>query len=222
VGALPLYWDRWALAPPWRRFGDLDDLLAAARPETVLMLDLKGGAPAAARMLSETLRRAARPARVFVSARAWPLLDEVDPALAQRIASAAQPRQLDQLIEHAARRSLDGASLHLRLLDSGRVRALRAHVPLLMTWPVNHGHEVDRAAALGVGGLISDNLALLRALREQRELGGSPAGAQRVAEGERAERDQEREHADAQVDERHAHLHADAEGDDARSRGGLA
>ena len=79
------------------------------------------------------------------SAREWPLLDEIDPALAQRIGSAARPAQLERLIEHAATRSLDGASLHLRLLESGRLRALRAHVPLLMSWPVNHGHEVDRA-----------------------------------------------------------------------------
>ena len=92
AGPLPLYWDRWALAPPWRRFDDLDDLLAAARPETALMLDLKGSDPAAARMLSAALSRAARRRARFVSAREWPLLDEIDPALAQRIGSAARPR----------------------------------------------------------------------------------------------------------------------------------
>jgi glycerophosphoryl diester phosphodiesterase len=222
AGPLPLYWDRWALAPPWRRFDDLADLLAAARPETVLMLDIKGRDPAAARAVSEMLSRAARPARTYVSARAWSLLDEIDPALAQRIGSAARPAHLERLIKHAATRRLDGASLHLRLLESTRLRALRAHVPLLMSWPVNYGHEVDRATALGVGGLISDDLALLADLREQRQLRGAPAGAQGVAQRQRAERDQQRKHADGQIDERHPDLHADAERDDACSRGGLA
>ena len=216
VGPLPLYWDRWALAPPWRRFDDLADLLAAARPETALLLDLKGSRPAAARMLSDALSRAARPARVLVSAREWPLLDEIDPSVAERIGSAARPHQLERLIEHSARRSLDGASLHLRLLESPRLRALRPNVPLLMSWPVNHGHEVDRATALGVAGLISDNLALLADLRR------APAGAQGVAHGQRAEGDHQRERADGQVDERDAQLHADAEGEDARGRRGLA
>jgi glycerophosphoryl diester phosphodiesterase len=222
VGPLPVYWDRWALAPPWRRFDSVTELLDAAEPDTVLMLDLKGSDPAAARMLSAILSRAARRVPVVVSARAWPLLDEIDPALAQRIASAARPRQLDQLITHAAGRSLDGASLHLRLLDRERLDALRAHVPVIMTWPVNHLHEVERATALGVSGLISDDLALLSKLGERRGLRGTAAGAQGVAQRERAERDQQRDHADGQIEERDAELHSDAEGDDAGRRGGLA
>jgi glycerophosphoryl diester phosphodiesterase len=174
AGPLPVYWDRWALAPPWRRFASVEDLLAAAGPQTVLMLDLKGGDPAAARMLSAALRRAGRSAPVLVSARAWPLLDEIDPGLARRIGSAARPRQLDALIAHAAARPLDGASLHLRLLEGGRERldGLREHAPALMTWPVNRRDEVERATACGVAGLISDDLALLAALREARALGG--------------------------------------------------
>jgi glycerophosphoryl diester phosphodiesterase len=226
AGPLPLYWDRWALAPPWRRFDSLDDLLAAARPETVLMLDIKGSDRAASRLVTTTLSRAARAARVFVSAREWPLLDEIDPALGQRIASAATPRQLERLIAHAAKQSLDGAAVHLRLLESARLRALRAYIPLLMSWPVNHGHEVDRATALGVAGLISDNLALLGELLVQRPLREPAARAQgvpqRAAQGERAERDHQRQHADGEVDEGHAHLQADAEGDDAGGRRGLA
>jgi glycerophosphoryl diester phosphodiesterase len=174
AGPLPVYWDRWALAPPWRRFDGLEELLAAAEPQTELMLDLKGSDPAAARMLTAVLGRAGRAASVLVSAREWRLLDEIDPALAQRIGSAARPRQLDGLIAHAAQRPLDGALLHLRLLERGRERlhALREHAPTLMTWPVNRRHEVDSATARGVTGLISDNLALLAALREERALRG--------------------------------------------------
>ena len=168
AGPLPVYWDRWALAPPWRRFDSVEDLLAGARPETVLMLDLKGSDPAAARQLAAAIGRAARTAPLFVSARAWSLLDEIDPALARRIGSAARPGQLERLIAHAARRPLDGASLHLRLLERERLAALREHAPLLMSWPVNRRHEAEHAMALGVTGLISDDLGLLERLRAER------------------------------------------------------
>jgi len=174
VGPLPLYWDRWALAPPWRRFDSVEDLLAGTDPTTVLMLDLKGSDPAAARLLAATLERAARLVPVLVSAREWPLLDELDPALVQRIASAARPGQLDRLIAHAATRALDGASLHLRLLEPERLRRLREHVPLVMSWPVNRREDAARAAALGVSGLISDDLGLLAELREQRAALANP------------------------------------------------
>jgi glycerophosphoryl diester phosphodiesterase len=171
VGPLPLYWDRWALAAPWRCFADLDDLLAHAGPQTSLMLDLKGRDRAGARLLSASLARHARAERVLVSARAWPLLDEIDPALARRIASAGRASQVDGLIRYAERHPLDGASLHLRLLEAGRVADLAAHAPLIMTWPVNHRREAAHATAMGASGLISDSLALLAELREERAAG---------------------------------------------------
>ena len=43
-----------------------------------------------------------------------------------------------------------------------------------MTWPVNRRHEAERATALGVGGLISDDLRLLAALRERAYAGWRP------------------------------------------------
>jgi glycerophosphoryl diester phosphodiesterase len=168
VGSLPLYWDRWAVAPPWRRFDSLDDLLAAAPPQTSLMLDLKGRDPAAAQLLAASLGRHPRAASTFVSAREWRLLEAIDPRLALRIGSAARPRQLERLIAYAASHPLDGASLHLRLLRSDRLASLRARVPLILTWPVNRRHEATRAAALGVGGLIIDDLRLLAELRDER------------------------------------------------------
>lgn len=221
AGRLPLYWDRWALAPPWRRFASLEDLLTGADPETILMLDLKGSDAAVARLVCSALARHRRSSSVLVSAREWQLLDEIDAGLAQRVASAARPRQLGSLIAHAARRPLDGASLHLRLLASGLLPELQAHVPLVMTWPVNRSEEAAVALQRGVEGLIIDDLALVARLRRER-LSGEPAGgAQRVAQGQRAERDQQREHPHGKVDQGDAELHADPERDDAGSRGGL-
>ena len=222
VGPLPLYWDRWALAPPWRRFASLEDLLAGADPETILMLDLKGSDAAVARLVCSALARHRRSARVLVSAREWPLLDEIDAGLAQRIASAARPRQLGSLIAHAARRPLDGASLHLRLLASGLLPELQAHVPLVMTWPVNRSEE---AAARPATRRRGSHHRRPRAARPAAP--GAPAQASR-----RVARSASRTASvrnvissasipDGKVDQGDAELHADPERDDAGSRGGL-
>ena len=75
---------------------------------------------AAARMLSATLdaRRAPR-ARVSCPPARGRCSTRSTLRSAQRIGSAARPRQLERLIAHAATHSLDGASLHLRLLEAG-------------------------------------------------------------------------------------------------------
>jgi glycerophosphoryl diester phosphodiesterase len=203
VGSLPLYWDRWSLAPPWRRFDVLEDLLEQAPPGAGLLLDLKGEAVAGARLLARALDGTARTGTILVSARAWPLLAEIDPAHAGRFGSAARPVQLAALLAYAERHPIEGASLHLRLLEDPRVRALQQHAPLVMTWPVNRLDEARRARALGATGLISDNLPLLAAL------GGLRAGtdaAERLAQRERAEGDREGDQADDDVHERRPEL----------------
>ena len=223
VGPLPVYWDRWALAPP----------LAALRQRRRAARRRATGDGAHARSQGQRSRRppgccrrpSAAPRAAYpssVCARAWPLLDEIDPALAQRIGSAARPRQLDQLIAHAAERSLDGASLHLRLLDGERLGALRAHVPVIMTWPVNHWHEVERATALGVSGLISDDLALLGELRERLAYAGRRLARRASRKARVRNVISNAITPTVRSSERDAELHADAEGDDARRRGGLA
>src|SRR4051812_45642760 len=50
LGPLPVLWDRWYLAPPGTPRLELHQVLAAAGPETALMLDLKGGARLARRV----------------------------------------------------------------------------------------------------------------------------------------------------------------------------
>ena len=75
LGPVPVLWDRWTLAPPWAPRLRLDRVLAAMRPGTELMLDLKGRDPRLPALVAAALGEHATGAPVTVCARHWPLLD---------------------------------------------------------------------------------------------------------------------------------------------------
>jgi glycerophosphoryl diester phosphodiesterase len=50
------------------------------------------------------------------------------------------------------------------LLDPDVVSELNDAVEVVMTWPVNDLDRLDQVLALGVGGVISDEPAVLRAV----------------------------------------------------------
>jgi glycerophosphoryl diester phosphodiesterase len=164
VGPLPLYWDRWTLASPFRRTLVLSELLVATAPGTELMLDLKGSR----RRLAELVRfeiEAYLPGRRFtVCARSWDLLDVFDGLPIRRFASAGSRRQLRALVRRFAGRRIDGVSVHARLLDARAVAELRTVADLVLTWPVNAPARARELVALGVDGLISDHAGLIAPL----------------------------------------------------------
>ena len=57
------------------------------------------------------------------------------------------------------------------LLDAAAVAALRRRHPLVMTWDVADRAHAERLVALGVGGLVLDDPALLAALAGARAPG---------------------------------------------------
>src|SRR5215207_8958012 len=75
LGRLPVFWDRWQLAPPWRAHLLLSDLLATASPETELMLDLKGKDLRLAERVIEELEPYLGQRRLTICTRAWPVND---------------------------------------------------------------------------------------------------------------------------------------------------
>ena len=56
-------------------------------------------------------------------------------------------------------------SVHVSLLDHGFVQLLRERVEVVMTWPVNTVATLDRVVELGVNGIITDEPAILTAVR---------------------------------------------------------
>ncbi len=166
MGPVPLLWDRWQLAPGWRPRLQLEALLAAAAPDTELMLDLKGRGTGLSRRVAEAL--AARPARVTVCARNWALLEPLRDVPGLRLVhSVGSRRQLRALRRRFAGRRLSGVSIHRDLLDPATVADLRRRAELVITWPVSTVDEANALGEWGVDGVISERFdSLLPALGE--------------------------------------------------------
>jgi glycerophosphoryl diester phosphodiesterase len=165
AGPLPLLWDRWELAAGWRPRPTVLDVLDRVPPATPLLLDLKGSSPRIAELAREAIAPEAGRREITVCARSWPLLDAFTDLPVARVASVGSRRQLRALVQRFPRGSLDGVSIHERLLDRVAVRRLREVCGLIMTWPVNTVERATELVALGVEGLISDEPAqILRGL----------------------------------------------------------
>jgi glycerophosphoryl diester phosphodiesterase len=168
VGPLPLFWDRWRVAAPWRRHLNLDELLQATGRQTELMLDLKGRN----RLLADLVARAIAPflseRRFTICARAEALLEPFADLPVQRFRSVGTERQLRRFLQRGAPGSTDGVSVHARLLEPRTMEELRHLVGVVVTWPVNRVDHAVELAALGVDGLISDVPSLLLAAEGDR------------------------------------------------------
>lgn len=163
VGPIPILWDRWKLAAPWRPRLELAELLEATADDTALLLDLKGRRLA----LSERVLTAIEPylgtRDLTVCARCLPLLAPFAGVPVRRVHSVGSQRQLKSLLRRVGQARLDGISIHQDLLDSESVATLRAVADLIMTWPVNHPERARELLRLGVDGLITDDARRLQA-----------------------------------------------------------
>lgn len=164
LGPLPVHWDGHRLAGPAAGRLVLADVLAAARPETRLLLDLKGIDPRLPRALERALVDV-DPRRILLCSRTWPLVDRVRTPGVGRLLSARSPAELRRLLRRLARRPADGVSVHAELLEPAAVRALAAAVPLVLTWAATSRERIAALAGLGVGGFIVDDLELIPAIR---------------------------------------------------------
>ena len=159
----PVLWDREGVRRARGPSGMLGPLLAALPEGAEPMIDLKGGAPVLARE-ALAAARAAGLGRMTLTSRRWALLDGLAGEDGVRVAySAAGRREVARLL---GRDAPDGAAACVRsdLLDPRTVADLRRRHPLLMTWDVADRAHAERLVAMGVGGLVLDDLALLAAL----------------------------------------------------------
>jgi glycerophosphoryl diester phosphodiesterase len=162
LGPIPLLWDKWTLAPPWRPRLLLDQLLAAPGPDTELMLDLKGHDVRLPRQLGEALQRTARRGRVTVCSRNWRLLESLrDTPSVRLVHSVGSRRQLRALHRLFSGSRLAGISIHRDLLDPAQVHELRRRAGVVMSWPVETVDEARRLSDWGVDGLISQNFEVI-------------------------------------------------------------
>jgi glycerophosphoryl diester phosphodiesterase len=164
VGPIPLLWDRWKLGNPLARRLVLAELIAAASPDTELVLDLKGrDLRLSARVCASIEPLLAAGGRVTICARSWPLLDPFRGLEGVRLVhSVGTAKQLRQLQRDSAGRRIQGITIHERLLDSATVRDLRELADTIVTWPVNSVERARELIAFGVDGLISDRPAVVQ------------------------------------------------------------
>lgn len=164
VGPLPILWDRWTIAAPWRPRLLLPELLAASAEQAELVLDLKGRRLRLAELVLESLLPYLGSRRFTVCARDWRLLEPFADVPVRLVHSVGSMRQLRRFLRQPGGRRVDGVSIHERLLDGGTVASLRAVADVIMTWPVNRPERARELLRLGVDGLITDDLAAISGL----------------------------------------------------------
>jgi glycerophosphoryl diester phosphodiesterase len=180
AGPLPFLWDRWELASATAPRLGLAELLDADEHGTTFMLDLKGRRPAAARAVARLLHERGHHRPVLVCGRWWPAVDHVaaDLPFVRAVLSARTGAELARLRHRLARGDGEthGVSVHRSLLDAPAVEELHDRVEVVMTWPVNDEAALESMLALGVSGIISDELPVLRALQARQHHRGPPRG----------------------------------------------
>ncbi len=165
MGPIPILWDRWSLAPGWRRRFQLDELLEHLDPEIELMLDLKGpfwSDPAIVDRIEDAMR-AGRPDRPFlVCSQNWSLLDDIRKIPGVLLVhSIGNRRQLANAWSKLERDDHDAVSIHVKLLDADTVRELKQRVSIVMTWPINDAELLETVLNWGVDGVTTDRLEIV-------------------------------------------------------------
>lgn len=157
LGPLPWLWERWYLLRDRRvLLADLRDGLPEA---ATVMLDLKGWQPWLGPRVLEAMDGATP---YVVCGRRWRMLAAFEGLAGVRVVHSARTAvELTRLLEHLRTRQTWGVSIHLSLLTSDRVAALREHAEVVMSWPINTPAEYASVTALGVNAVISDDLDAL-------------------------------------------------------------
>ena len=163
LGPLPWYWDKWELTPASEHRLVLGQLLDALPARQTVMLDLKGvgqGGVEVARLLHA--RSPEHP--LLVCARWWPsVLPFRDAPWAKVLLSCRGRVELGRLRRRLQAGSApDGISIHLSLLTPEVVEEIHERVPMILTWPVDDTASLDQASRVGVDGVITKDLDVLR------------------------------------------------------------
>jgi glycerophosphoryl diester phosphodiesterase len=161
-------WDKWEIVPrtTFARI-ELVELLEEVGNDPRLMIDLKGVRRGLAPAIADALRASAPGGAFTVCTKHWWMLDAFGPPVRQ-VLSASNQMSLGRLQRRLAKKPEYGVSIRLGLLNPARVSELKARAKVLMTWPVDSPAALAHARDLGVDGVISKNLDLLRDIISRR------------------------------------------------------
>jgi glycerophosphoryl diester phosphodiesterase len=148
---------------------ELHEVLEVAAGDPRLMLDLKGPSLAVAPRVAEALRTHAPGVALSVCTKQWKMLDSFtgDPHIG-RVLSASDPLQLASLRARLRRERVYGVSIRLSLLTTAVVAEIRRATDRVLAWPVDTEAALARARRVGVTGVISKNLPMLKSIVAER------------------------------------------------------
>ena len=164
MGGLPYLWDRGELVRrrAYERV-ELPELVSALNGDARLMIDLKGVHPRLVGSVARVLRDLAPDCSLTVCTKHWGMLDAFDVPV-RRVLSASNRGGLARLRRRLVRAPVYGASVHRRLLSPTVVEELQRSTEVVMTWPVDTAAALADARRLGVDGVISKDMDLLKEL----------------------------------------------------------
>ena len=136
----------------------------------VTKLDLKQSSHRFLDDLAAFLNQRAVSRHVIVASRDWHALMYLHQRT-HRVAlffSVAYPYAVRRLqSDHALDRAISGVSAYQGLVDPGLVEWVHDHNKQIVAWTVNDGPDFNYLVRLGVDGITTDNLAILKALRRR-------------------------------------------------------
>lgn len=163
IGRLPWLWDKWEIYPAAHPRMMLGELMDALPPGTTVMLDLKGVGRAGAEV-ARALHARSPDHPLLVCARWWPsVLPFRDAPWAKVLLSARGRVELLRLRRRIQQGTPpDGVSVHLAMLTPAIVAEIKERVPLVFTWPVDDDASLAQAHQVGVDGVITKDLEIVR------------------------------------------------------------
>lgn len=167
----------------WFRGLLLRDVLEATADADAVQLDLKPSAGGYVDQLGELLNDDDLTDRRFMISSRDPdtlvaLAERAPHAL--RALSIGEPRELAALRANPAlAETLDGVTIRETLLDAEVAAWLREHGLFINAWVVNDVRRANALIDLGVGAIVTDNLALMQALGQPQQRDVDLVGAMR-------------------------------------------
>jgi glycerophosphoryl diester phosphodiesterase len=158
IGPIPILWDRWFLANPFKPRLRLERVLRDAGEDVHLMLDLKGARSAVGGAVRCALMARAPGRPVTVCSRNWRALARLGVVSGVRVIySVGSRRQLRALLGRFGPGTLEGVSVHADLLTPAIVGELRDRAATVMSWPIDSSDRADVLAGWGVQGFITEH-----------------------------------------------------------------
>ncbi len=172
LGPLPILWDRWKLAPGWKRRLGFDELVGAIGPNTELLIDLKGRDGRLPADVAETMARRAPGRRYAVTSRNWSLIEPFRGRPGVTVFHSVGSRgELRAALRRFAGPGDYAISVHQRLLSAAVLGEVRRVASTVITWPIDERRRMAELIEWGVDGMTSDSVDLLRELVRAREAG---------------------------------------------------